>query len=144
MIDLVCVLALRELPIEQRHIFVRLVLQHLCICVSFVIHLTLYLFCIYSNKHVNFHLNAFSTTSFILWRFSHRVELSNLVGGAWIMYCGSFIVYHCELFSRLFSGNCFFNFSAPLVMACERVNELFDFFCKPYVALNGLNLSTVN
>ena len=70
MIDLVCVLALRELPIEQRHIFVRLVLQHLCIlylfCVSFVIHLTLYLFCIYSNKHVNFHLNAFSTTSFIL------------------------------------------------------------------------------
>ena len=33
MVDLVCVLALRELPIEQRHIFVWLILQHLCICV---------------------------------------------------------------------------------------------------------------
>ena len=33
MVDLVCVLALRELPIEQRHVFVWLILQHLCICV---------------------------------------------------------------------------------------------------------------
>ena len=29
MIDLVCVLPLREFAVEQRHIFVRLVLQHL-------------------------------------------------------------------------------------------------------------------
>ena len=54
MVDLMCVLALRKLPIEQRHIFVWLVFQHLCICVILRICVFLCIFCIcvffYENK----------------------------------------------------------------------------------------------
>ena len=60
MVDLVCVLAFCELPVEQRNIFVRLVFQHLWIMMMQMIIILV------EQRHLSFH-GSFSNTSSLFY-----------------------------------------------------------------------------